>query len=399
MVNANTFLVNIIKDMMHQVGGGRDLSTNLLKWAFGVSLVRSWGAAIMYSILLVITFVFLIIYIKRMLMTCFLAMIAPLITITYSIDKIGNNKSEILNQWIKEFSYNVLIQPFHCLVYVVFVSTAMNELYSAVDILDIGKMIMAIAYLLCIFIGERIIREIFGFTKSKSVASKLFTGKMVTTAIKDAKQISESRNQDEEDETETQTPTLMPDGSSTEEAMEEAAHPVKTKEIDLSEEGIRTATGKETDNLNPNTNKNLPPIDTRTRGEKVRQKINDVTPTFVQDIGRAYVGGLATVTGAETLERRQEKRKRKLEPSFQEQFLIAAENYRKTVNPTMTNKQLAQQTVSLGKIKMKDLTTAADANYRVWVEKMKKDLTKRGVKNTDKAISELIETKDFDEVG
>ena len=33
-------------------------------------------------------------------------MISPLISITYSIDKIGDGKSQALNTWLKEFIYN-----------------------------------------------------------------------------------------------------------------------------------------------------------------------------------------------------------------------------------------------------------------------------------------------------
>ena len=55
-------------------------------------------------------------YIKRMLTVGFLIVIAPLITITYSIDKMGDGKSQALNAWLKEFIYNVLIQTFHCII-------------------------------------------------------------------------------------------------------------------------------------------------------------------------------------------------------------------------------------------------------------------------------------------
>jgi len=52
-----------------------------------------------------------------MMTIAFLIIIAPLVTVTYSIDKIGDGKSQALNAWLKEFSYTVLIQPFHCITY------------------------------------------------------------------------------------------------------------------------------------------------------------------------------------------------------------------------------------------------------------------------------------------
>ena len=41
----------------------------------------------------------------------FLIVIAPLVTITYSIDKISDGKAQGMNTWFREFAYNVLIQP------------------------------------------------------------------------------------------------------------------------------------------------------------------------------------------------------------------------------------------------------------------------------------------------
>ena len=53
-----------------------------------------WAALCVYICLVILTIMFLIMYIKRMLTISFLIIIAPLITITYSIDKLGDNKSQ-----------------------------------------------------------------------------------------------------------------------------------------------------------------------------------------------------------------------------------------------------------------------------------------------------------------
>lgn len=195
---------------------GQSYIQDLFIWAFDLAAVKSWGAAIVYSILGIISFTFLVIYIKRMLMTCFLVMIAPIVSVFYSLDKVGDGKSKILAAWVKEFSYNVLIQPFHCIVYMVFVGSAMNTLYESGNTgFNLKYVIIAVTCTICIFIGEKIIRTIFGFTKSKSVASKLFNAAMITTVVNDIKKLSNMRRGDEEDDDEEGTPALMPNGMAT----------------------------------------------------------------------------------------------------------------------------------------------------------------------------------------
>lgn len=80
--------------------------------------------SLMYWILVFSQFKFFYLYIKRVLTVGFLIMIAPLITITYSIDKVGDGKAQAFSVWFSEFIMNVLIQPLHALIYMVFMFTA-----------------------------------------------------------------------------------------------------------------------------------------------------------------------------------------------------------------------------------------------------------------------------------
>ena len=50
----------------------------------------------------------------------FLILVAPITAITYPIDKISDGKAQAFNMWLQEFLYEVIIQPFHLLIYVVF---------------------------------------------------------------------------------------------------------------------------------------------------------------------------------------------------------------------------------------------------------------------------------------
>lgn len=327
-------------------------------------------------------------------MTCFLVMIAPLITISYSIDKIGNNRSEILNQWLKEFCYNVLIQPFHCIVYLVFVDSAVKNLTENAQALNFGAMIQAIIYMLCIFIGEKLIRQIFGFTKSKSVASKLFSGAMITQAVKDVKQIRSYNKAEDSEEEETEAPPLMPGGTPTNQAMIKAksqrdldkiqgenekqdsktsmADKVKRRNNENEKSGISSANDLDT----ISTNK-------RSRIKNTIQKVQDHTPTIMRDAGRAYISGVKTVTGINAVQRHTEKNKHKPKPKtkyemseFRKQFLVASDDYAK--NNGLTKQQLGWKIEEIRKTSFEKLENSEDRIYKLWIDKMDKDLTKHG---------------------
>lgn len=131
--------------------------------SFSISLSAGFGSAIIYVILVGVTIMFLIMYIKRMLTIGFLIIISPLITITYSIDKMGDGKSQALNAWLKEFIFNVLIQPFHCIIYVVFADIAMDLV---IGDRTLASAILAIIMIIFIFTAEKIVKKIFNFQAS-----------------------------------------------------------------------------------------------------------------------------------------------------------------------------------------------------------------------------------------
>lgn len=118
------------------------------------------GYAIAYVILVFYTIFFAFTYLKRVLMMAFLTVIAPLVAITYPIDKISDGHAQAFNTWLKEYIFNLLIQPVHLLLYVLLISMAFelageNIIYTLVAI---GFMIPA----------EKFIRSMFGFDKAKT---------------------------------------------------------------------------------------------------------------------------------------------------------------------------------------------------------------------------------------
>lgn len=154
------------------------------KTMIGVATV-GFAALAVYICLVILTIMFLIMYIKRMLTISFLIIIAPLITITYSIDKLGDNKSQALDTWLKEFMYGVLIQPFHCIIYLVFVSQAIGLCNTG----TLASMLLAVMMMFFIMKAEGIIRKIFGFEKASSAATGAMAGAALMTGLNGIKKM------------------------------------------------------------------------------------------------------------------------------------------------------------------------------------------------------------------
>lgn len=53
------------------------------------------------------------------MMLAFLTIIAPLMAMTYPLDKLQDGSAQGFNTWLKEYIFNLLIQPVH-LIYIRF---------------------------------------------------------------------------------------------------------------------------------------------------------------------------------------------------------------------------------------------------------------------------------------
>lgn len=121
------------------------------------------GYAAIYLTLFIYTIMFLIIYLKRVIYMAFLTMIAPLVALTYPIDKIGDGKAQAFDMWLKEYAYNLLLQPFHLLLYTMLIGSVMD--------LAVNNMIYALVALGFLIPGEKLFRRFFGFEKAATTGS------------------------------------------------------------------------------------------------------------------------------------------------------------------------------------------------------------------------------------
>ncbi len=147
----------------------------------------SHASLLLYFMIIGITFVFLMSYIKRFLTIGFLIMISPIITITYSIDKMGDGRSQALNTWLKEFLFNVLIQPFHGILYMVFVKSSFDIVASGSSWAGLIFSLMCMKFM---WDGEKIIKEIFGFKQASSLGETVASLALATTAANTIKGVA-----------------------------------------------------------------------------------------------------------------------------------------------------------------------------------------------------------------
>lgn len=120
-------------------------------------------ASIVYWILVFYQLKFFFLYARRLLTTAFLIMIAPFITVTYAIDRAGDNRAQAFNSWMREFMVNVFIQPLHAMLYMVF-------MYSAGEIAKVAP-IFAILFFMGLSRGEKIVKDMFKMRGMKSINS------------------------------------------------------------------------------------------------------------------------------------------------------------------------------------------------------------------------------------
>ena len=252
-------------------------------WALSFSV--GVGSLVVYIMLVGVTILYLFSYIKRMLTIAFLIIIAPLITITYSIDKMGDGKSQALNTWLKEFMFNVLIQPFHCIIYVVFVNTAINLMSQASSL---SSTVLAIIMLLFMNKAEDIIKQIFHF-QSSSLPKALGSAAAITTGLKLI------QNKGDKDAKKNINSKKIPkmEGSSNNTNESGSSQSARRNPSNTATSNMNSANNAENTNgigsLNP-----APSADTQRQGSNDGQvkRDSDIDKGYMKDAGKAIGGKL-----------------------------------------------------------------------------------------------------------
>lgn len=124
-------------------------------------LARKFGFTIIFIALVIYTVMFLFRYLKRLIMLAFLTIIAPFVAMTYPLDKISDGSAQAFNMWVKEYVFNLLIQPVHLILYTILIGSAIDF---AAD-----NLLYALAALGFMLPAEKIMRKFFGFEKASTL--------------------------------------------------------------------------------------------------------------------------------------------------------------------------------------------------------------------------------------
>ena len=175
------FLENDDKDKLangiKKVGIGGDLKKegNMLAWPTNLmgrmriaaemnhGKVSFIGYAICFVVLVFYTIFFAFTYLKRVIYLAFLTIIAPFVAMTYPIDKVNDGQAQGFNKWLKEYIFNLLIQPLHLLLYTMLVSSVFDFASQ-----NVWYMLVAIGFLIP---AEKLLRSLFGFEKASTPGS------------------------------------------------------------------------------------------------------------------------------------------------------------------------------------------------------------------------------------
>lgn len=163
VIALNNVVVNAIGRGISADGTGDSINilteTFFDKALWNISFAQSTAFSVCYLMLTFMTFTFIIMYLKRLITIAFLMIIAPLVTITYSIDKMGDGKAQGLNNWFREFAYNIVIQPFHCIAYAAL--GGMAATLASSDGAGLAEGVACIIIIAFIMKSEKILKTIF----------------------------------------------------------------------------------------------------------------------------------------------------------------------------------------------------------------------------------------------
>lgn len=134
-------------------------------WSENTSWKDLFPRIIIYIVLVIYTVMFVLQYLKRVVWLAFLTMIAPLITLTYPIDKIKDGKAQAFTMWIREYVFNALLPVIHIVLYYMLVGSAMNFITTG------GNWLYAIVAVGFLMQAEKFFRKMFGFDQASSAGA------------------------------------------------------------------------------------------------------------------------------------------------------------------------------------------------------------------------------------
>lgn len=120
---------------------------------------------IFYAVMVYLLIRYLIIYFKRYVTIYILALSGSFMGVKYAIDKIQGKKTTSFGKWLKEYSFNVLLQSVHAFLYVIFMGVALS-----LAELSFAGIVYSFIILNTMINADKIFMKIFGIDRASSLA-------------------------------------------------------------------------------------------------------------------------------------------------------------------------------------------------------------------------------------
>ena len=130
--------------------------------AYSMKLTDGFTGMIIYCVLVYYAWKFALIYLRRVINIMILTLVAPIISASYAFNKVLTGKAKVFSTWLSEYIMNVVIQVVHAIVYVVFVSTALQ-----LSLVSITGTVLAFVLLNFMAKADKLIRKLFKLSGGK----------------------------------------------------------------------------------------------------------------------------------------------------------------------------------------------------------------------------------------
>lgn len=130
--------------------------------AYSMKLTDGFTGMCIYGALVYYAWQFAFMYFKRMINVVMLTLMAPAVSASYAFNKVLTGKSKIFSTWLSEYIMNVIIQVVHVVIYVSFVSVALQ-----LSLVSLPGTILAFVLLTFMMKADKLLRQIFKIAGGK----------------------------------------------------------------------------------------------------------------------------------------------------------------------------------------------------------------------------------------
>lgn len=144
--------------------------------AYSLNALDGFTGMVIYGVLVYYAWRFAIMYLIRVFNIMILTLVAPVIAASYALNKVVTGKSKIFSGWLHEYNMTVIIQLFHCIIYVSFVAMALHF-----SMISLPGVIVAFILLNFMLKADKMLRALFKLSGGKGS----LTGDMENTGFKE----------------------------------------------------------------------------------------------------------------------------------------------------------------------------------------------------------------------